>query len=204
MSSDGYSDYERIELFLERVEKLKNNSLNSEGKLKRISSLSKFDEEKGHWHEILGADNQPINMESFEALVAAFRLVYMDKEPTFIEYVYDVVYTSLDPAHHHKIQHFKDNWQRALDEDSHFVAEDGGYIKLDKVLKNWLYGELFHSDKAKREFVKRWGKPLEGEVVMIINFLSHYIFQFKDFIIQALDQKWLVLSHTTSTPRSTK
>lgn len=188
MGKDGYSNFERVELFLERVEKLKNNSLIRDEKLKRVSFWSKYDEEKGHWFELLGTNNEPINMESFEALIATFRLIYMQKEPTHIEKVYTVVYDSIQLDKRHKVQSFKQNWQRALEENSHLVAEGGEFIKLDDVLKNWLYGELFHSDKRKRKFVKKWGKPLEAEVVFIINFLCPYIFWLGDFIQDGLDK----------------
>jgi hypothetical protein len=193
MGNDGYSDYERVELFLERVNKLKNNSLVREGKLKRVSSWSKFDEATGYRHELLDIDDKPLDMESFEALVAAFRLIYMEKEPTYIEKIYTIVYDALPSHERLNIQYFWQNWQQALEEDSHLSAEDGNFIKLDKVLKNWLYGELFHSDKDKREFVKKWGKTLEAEAVFIINFLCHYVFWLGSFVEEAMDKKLLTL-----------
>lgn len=189
MGNDGYSNLERIELFSENVNKLKHNSLIRNDKLKVVSFQIKYNEEMGHWFELLGTNDEPINVESFTALVVTFRQIYMKTEVIHIEKVYDAVYDSLQPDQRHKVQYFKENWQRALEEDSHLVAEDGGFLKLDDVLKNWLYGGLIHSnDKSKRELVNKWGKPLEAEVVFIVNFLCHYVFWLAEFVQDGLDR----------------
>jgi len=189
MCADRYSDRERVELFLERAEKLRNNSLIRLGRMKAVRFMSNYEEHKGAWFDLLGARNEPLNMESFEALVATFRLIYMKKEPTHIEKVYDAVVRSLPAAHYYEIEHFKENWQRALQESSHFAAGDGDFIPLDEVLNNWLYGEVFHSDKDKRKFVKVWGKHLEAEVVFIVNFLCRYNFWLEDYFRERIDER---------------
>lgn len=195
-NNHGYSDQEQLELFLECVQELKNNSLIQQEKLKRVSFLSKYDEKLGHWYELLDVNNDPLNLESFNFLIMTFRLMYMDGEPTNIRTIRNIVrqYTPMDRLEW--VDNFGRKWNNALQEESHIVNEEGGFLKLDKVLDNWFYGKRFHSDKEKRDFVKHWGKPLEAEVVFIINYLCVLVFDLGDFVVQALEEKWLEIPST--------
>lgn len=191
MCADRYSDRERVELFLERAEKLRSNSLFRLGKMETVRFMSNYEEHKGSWYELLDAHNEPLDMEDFEAFATTFRLFYMTREPTYIEKICDAVVRSLPATHHHKIKYFKENWRRALQEQSHIAADNGASMPLHEVLDKWLYGEVFHSDRDKRKFVKSWGMRLEAEVVFIVKFLCNFIFWLEDFIRKGMDEQIL-------------
>lgn len=189
MTKKSYTPSEKVQLFLECVEKLKANSLIREDKLKRVTSLNTFDEFNGWKFELLDANREPVNMESFTALATTFRQIYMKKEPSYILEVYSHVCDAIQIDQRQRIQAFGHNWELALQEDTRLIGDDGTFIKVDEALRNWLYGGAFHTDKSERDFTKKWGIHLEAEIVFIVNFLCQMIFWFDGFLRDGLKKK---------------
>lgn len=191
---EKYSDRELLELFVEHVDKLKRNSLIREGRLKRVSFMSMYEEGKGSWYELRDVNGDLIDMERFEALVVTFRLFYMEGGDTNIRKICDVAYKCIASERRETVANFRQSWNVALNEDTHLMSASGGFESIDTVLRNYLNGKVFHSDKEKRNFVKRWGEPLVGETVFIINFLRPLIIWFGDFVTEGLQKDWFDFS----------
>lgn len=189
-----YSDRELLELFVEHVDKLKGNSLIREGRLKRVSFMSMYEEGKDSWYELRDVNGDLIDMERFEALIVSFRLFYMEGGDTNIRKICDVAYQYITRERREAVANFRQSWNVALKEDTHLRSASGGFESIDTVLRNYLNGEIFHSDKEKRDFVKRWGEPLVGETVFIINFLRPLIIWFGDFVSEGLQNDWFDFS----------
>lgn len=186
----NYSDRELIELFVERVEKLRNNSLIREGRLERLT-FDFFSDPEDRRFEILDASGVPLNSESFDSLVMAFRLMYLPDEPTNMRTVRKVLRSHCPPERLQTLETFGKNWNRALEEHTHLHQANGKFVTLDELLKNYLHGVMFHSDKEKREFLNKWGRFSQAQFVFAVNFLLPYIFWLGDIAKQALEQQWM-------------
>lgn len=187
---EKYSDKELLELFVERVEKLKRNSLISEGKLKRVKFRMAYEDGKGTWFELLDVNDEPINTESLDSLLATFRHMYMQSGNTNFRKIAGIARQHSSSEHVPAIDAFNGNWSKALREETSLLSDDDQPEKVSTILENYLNGELFHDDKSKRDFVLKWGDVLVGEVLFVVNFLRFHIIGFGDFIAEGLANGW--------------
>lgn len=185
-----YTDRELIIEFDALIEKMKANSLIQNGKLQKIHVNHGFNEQ-GPFFRILDSQNEPMDLEKFDSLTMAFRQTVMPSEPVNLSNVLSILIKYAPSEKRDNLERFKTNWEAKLASNSRLIESDNKQYSIITVLRMQLYGGMFHTDKAKRQFVKNWGNMLKGEFVLIVHELSAWVFKVGITAKRALEEQWI-------------
>lgn len=151
-----FTQREKLELFVRRVQELVSRRFYQSGGLSDIKFEWKFSR---FLHENTITNNMDeVDEEDFRSFLLSFRLFVASSEPTYIGTVIDLCEAKLSSKpHKENLEKTKKEWIKQSKESSPFIFAVGGEIFTSfENLSMWLNGTYFHSDAEKIHRIEKW------------------------------------------------
>lgn len=193
LNKGNWTEKEKIELFLERVDELRGTKLIANGF--RISSKISWDEEEGVKVEL-----PEISDDSLRSLLTIFRHFISDNEPTYMYSIFNLCHRLLsNDSLKSELIEIRKYWKTSLERNGIQLKFNDKELQPEELMSIWVNGWSHHNDLNYRRLLKSL-IPYEGAILKAF-FLDALVESTKvvlcagDAIRFAYNRGWLVFEN---------
>lgn len=147
---------EQLQLFVERVEQLNSTRLIQSQGLSNVTFKIRGEQKPEGFQMTFETENPP-DEDDLRSFLLSFRLFIADKEPTFINKIFNICEQHLsDERLKGELRKARSNWQSIMQGINGVGIEvDGKILDGEYVLDLWINGHYFHNEYEHAQELKR-------------------------------------------------